>query len=180
MALLEPVGELEQRVALVAVDRLDDDVDAVDGDDLRVGVGVRAAPPGLALALSLRASSSSARRASASAARAWSVAHASPGGDGLDAARAAADRPLGEDREPADLGRRADVRAAAELGRRPGDVDDAHDVAVLLAEQRHRAEPAGLVERRLERVHREVREHGAVDTLLDRLALLAASAATGA
>ena len=39
------------------------------------------------------------------------------GGDRLDPARAAPDRALGEDRERADLGRRAHVGAAAELGR---------------------------------------------------------------
>ncbi len=62
--------------------------------------------------------------------------------------------------------------AAAELGRRAVDVDDPHDLAVLLAEERHRPEPARLVEGRLERVHGHVREDGAVDALLDLDALL--------
>src|SRR4029079_4231975 len=38
-------------------------------------------------------------------------------GDGLDSARAGADRGFGEDDERPDLGSRADVRAAAELPR---------------------------------------------------------------
>ena len=78
-----------------------------------------------------------------------------------------------EDRERADLRRRADVGAAAELGRRPGHLDDPDDVAVLLAEERHCTELPRLVERRLERVHRDIREDRAVDALLDRVALLA-------
>ena len=61
-------------------------------------------------------------------------------GDRLDPAHALADRRLAHDRERADGGRRAHVRAAAQLHRIARDVDDADDVAVLLAEQHRRAE----------------------------------------
>ena len=56
----------------------------------------------------------------------------------------------------ADLGGRADVRAAAQLAREGAvaDLDHPHDVAVLLAEQRHRAERLGLVERGRQRADR--------------------------
>ena len=61
-------------------------------------------------------------------------------------------------RNAPDLGGGAHVRAAAQLARvlAVADLDHAHDVAVLLAEQRHRAERAGLVERRRDRAHRVV------------------------
>src|SRR5581483_11124444 len=85
------------------------------------------------------------------------------GGDRLDAARAGADGALGEDRERPNLRRRADVRAAAELERPAVDVDDAHDLAVLLPEQHHRAEGARLLERRLEDPDGQVREDVLVD-----------------
>ena len=94
------------------------------------------------------------------------------GGDGLDPARARADRGLGEDHERPDLGGRADVRAAAELAREAVDLDHAHDVAVLLAEEHLRAELAGLVDRRLERPHGPADEDLLVHELLDLLALL--------
>ena len=54
-------------------------------------------------------------------------------------------RGLVRDVEEADLGGRGDVRAAAELARDALDVDHPHPVAVLLAEQRHRPEPLGLL-----------------------------------
>ena len=53
VALLEPVGEVEERVALEAVDGLHDDVDAVDCHDHRIRVGRRL--HGLRLALQLAA-----------------------------------------------------------------------------------------------------------------------------
>ena len=93
-------------------------------------------------------------------------------GDRLDPARAGADRALGEDRERPDLGGRAHVGAAAELDRPAVDVDDAYDVAVLLAEEHHRAEIARLRQRRLEDPHRQVREDALVDALLHLGALL--------
>src|SRR5581483_11058481 len=83
-------------------------------------------------------------------------------GDGLDAARARTDGALAEDDERADLRRRADVGAAAQLHRPAADVDDAHDVAVLLAEQHHRSELPRLGDRRLVGAHRQVLEHALV------------------
>src|SRR5262249_35045536 len=93
-------------------------------------------------------------------------------GDGLDAPRAGADRPLGRDHERADLGGRAHVRAAAELAPDAVDVDDAHLVAVLLAEEHHRAELARLLDRRHVRADGVVLEHPVVDAALDLVALL--------
>ena len=75
------------------------------------------------------------------------------GRDRLDPARAGTDRALGEDHERADLRGRADVRTAAELAGEAVDLDHAHDVAVLLAEQHLGAELARLVDRRLEDPH---------------------------
>ena len=57
----------------------------------------------------------------------------------LDPAYAGADRGLAEQLDHAELAGAAGVRAAAELARPVADRDDAHLVAVLLAEQRHRA-----------------------------------------
>src|ERR1700693_1864879 len=51
------------------------------------------------------------------------------------------------------------VRAAAELDRPAADVDDAHDLAVLLSEEHHRSELARLVDRSLVDAHRQVLEH---------------------
>ena len=85
------------------------------------------------------------------------------GGDCLDAPRADADRLLAEDHERADLGGRADVRAAAELAGEAADLDDAHLVAVLLAEQHHGAELARLVDRRQKRPDGDRLEHLVVD-----------------
>ena len=53
-----------------------------------------------------------------------------------------------------DLGGVGDVGAAAELARDVLDLDHPHPVAVLLAEQRHRAELLGLVARHLHRADR--------------------------
>ena len=93
-------------------------------------------------------------------------------GDRLDAPRARADGALAEDRERPDLRGRAHVRAAAELDRPAADVDDAHDVAVLLAEEHHRAELARLVDRRLVDAHGQVLEDALVHAPLDLRALL--------
>ena len=90
------------------------------------------------------------------------------GRDGLDPARAGADRPLGEDHDRPDLGRRADVGAATELARVALDLDDAHLLAVLLAEEHHGAEVARLLDRRDERAHRVVFEDDSVDVGRDR------------
>ena len=62
---------------------------------------------------------------------------------------------------------RGHVRAAAQLPRVVADLDDPDPLAVLLAEQRHRAEPARLGLRGDERVHLEVADQHLVDLLLD-------------
>ena len=86
----------------------------------------------------------------------------------LDAAVGRADRRLADEVDETDLGARRDVRAGAELARpRAADVDHAHGVAVLLAEQRHRAEALRLVERQHPRRHLEVVAHRVVGDLLD-------------
>ena len=66
------------------------------------------------------------------------------------------------------------MRPAAQLTRVRAvtDLDHPHDVAVFLAEQRHRAEPPCLLERRGDRPHRQVLEDLRVDLVLHRLALL--------
>src|SRR4051795_10156561 len=92
--------------------------------------------------------------------------------DGLDAPGSGADGPLAHDRERADLGGRADVRAAAELAREAVDLDDADLVAVLLPEQRHRAELARLLDRRDERAHGDRLEDPLVDDALDAVSLV--------
>ncbi len=70
------------------------------------------------------------------------------------------------------------MRPAAELageGRlTAADLDDPDDVAVLLAEEHHRAEVARLIDRRDEGVHGQVLEDRLVDDRLDPLALLVA------
>ena len=83
-----------------------------------------------------------------------------------------ADRALGRDHERPDLRGPAHVRPAAELARVARDLDDAHLVAVLLAEQHHRAELLRLLDRRHERVDGEVLEDLLVDAALDLLALV--------
>ena len=69
------------------------------------------------------------------------------------------------------------MRAATQLDGVAGHFDDADDVAVLLAEEHHRAELSRLVDRRLEDVHRPVLEDELVHAPLDRLALLGAQRA---
>ena len=96
----------------------------------------------------------------------------------LDAPHVRRARGLAEDVKEADLRRRAHVRATAELARvlALADLDHAHDLAVLLAEQRHRAQPLGLLERRRDRAHRIVRQHPLVHAILDIAQLLRAQA----
>ena len=59
------------------------------------------------------------------------------------------------------------MRAAAELARVVTDLDDAHPVAVLLAEHRDGAEPAGLVLVGDEPAHLEIAQQHLVDLVLD-------------
>ena len=81
--------------------------------------------------------------------------------------------------EHADLGGRAHVRAAAQLARvgAVADLDHAHDLAVLLAEQRHRAEALGLLEGGGDRAHGVVGGDPRVDGVLDVAQLLRAERA---
>ena len=59
-------------------------------------------------------------------------------GHGLEPAHAAGDAAFFQNLDQADLAGRGGVRAAAQLGGEVADADDAHAVAVLLAEERHR------------------------------------------
>ena len=68
-------------------------------------------------------------------------------GECLDAAHAGGDAAFLHDREEADVARRAAVGAAAQLHAEPGHGHHADGVAVLLAEERHRAGRDGLVPR---------------------------------
>ncbi len=64
------------------------------------------------------------------------------------------------------------MRPAAQLDGVVGNLHDSHDVAVLLAEEHHRAELPRLVDRRLEDVHGPVLEDELVHAALDRVALV--------
>ncbi len=166
LLLPQPVRQVAQRPALQRL-RLDEQDVALRVDDLELDARLgRALLRLLARAVELLAEQ--VRLARALVQQRERLA----GGDRLDAPRAGADGALVEDHERPDLGRRADVRPAAELDRPAADVDDAHDVAVLLAEEHHRAELPRLVDRRLVDPHRQVREHPLVDALLDLRPLL--------
>ena len=95
-----------------------------------------------------------------------------PGRDGLDSPRTCTHGALGEDHERSDLRGGANVRPAAELSREPGNLDNAHPFAILLAEEHHRAKLSSLRDRRDECVHRQVLEHLLVHEVLDPLPLL--------
>src|SRR5581483_2283740 len=73
-------------------------------------------------------------------------------GDGLDAPHAGADALLLRDDEGADVAGAVAVRPAAELAARPR-LHDAHDVVVLLAEERHRARRERVLQRHDARPH---------------------------
>ncbi len=66
------------------------------------------------------------------------VAQRAFAGHGLQTPHAAGDASFFQDLDQPDLAGRARVRAAAQLGGEVADADDAHAVAVLLAEERHR------------------------------------------
>src|SRR5690606_15204633 len=93
-------------------------------------------------------------------------------GDGLDSADAGRDAALGDDAEQANVAGAAHVRPAAELTR-AADVEDPDLVAVLLAEQRHRAAANRLVVGDQPGLDRSVLEDLAIDDLLDLANLLA-------
>ena len=63
-------------------------------------------------------------------------------GDGLDPAQVGADRPLAHDLDRADEAERVHVRAAAQLDRVLARLEHPHEVAVLVAEERDRADAA--------------------------------------
>ena len=92
-------------------------------------------------------------------------------GQGLDPAQVGADRRLADDLDGADVAGGAHVRAAAELDRGAG-LEDADDVAVLVAEERDRAHRFGLGLARLERSRPLVAEGLGVDEPLDLVDLL--------
>ena len=88
-----------------------------------------------------------------------------------------ADRRLAGQRQRADLRAAADVGATAELARpRAADLDDAHLLAVGLAEQRQRAERPRLGQRHVRARTPVVGADGGVGDVLDVAALLRASA----
>ena len=167
LPLLEAVGEVEQRVGRQPFDGLGDHGDTADHLDLGLDVGRRR---GCLAARLLRLLAQLDELAAQLVELARTALEHRPGltrRDGLDPAGARADGAFAEQHERADLGGRADVRAAAQLGRVAVDLDDAHDLAVLLAEERHRAELPRLGDRRLERADRQRREDLLVDDPLD-------------
>ena len=87
-------------------------------------------------------------------------------GDGLDAPDAGGHAAFGDDLEQADVAAALHMRAAAQLAA-GADVEHAHLVAVLLAEQHHRAELLRLVERQHARLRGGVGQHLGVDQGLD-------------
>ena len=91
--------------------------------------------------------------------------------DRLDAPDAGRDAAFGDDLEEADVAGARDVRAAAKLAR-GADVEHAHLVAVLLAEEHHRAELLRVVDRHHARAGRRVVEDLGVDDRLDAADLL--------
>src|SRR5439155_1344911 len=76
--------------------------------------------------------------------------------DAPDADDAGGDGALGRDLHQAELARPLQVRAPAQLRREVADLDDAHTVAVLLAEQGQGAHPERLVEVHLHPGHLDV------------------------
>src|SRR5207237_82136 len=78
---------------------------------------------------------------------------------GLDAPDAGGDGALGRDLHQAELARPLQVRAPAQLRREVADLDDAHTVAVLLAEEGQGAHPERLVEVHLHPGHLDVCLH---------------------
>src|SRR4051812_34865016 len=161
LLLADPVREVPKGPALEALHLDEEDVALlVLGDDLR--------PPTLLRALRFLASVLELAAQRVGLARALvQQRERRTCGHGLDPARPGADRAFGEDGERADLGGRPHMRTAAELERPAVDIDHPHDVAVLLAEEHHRAEVLRLRQRRLEDPHRLVREHVLVDASLD-------------
>ena len=93
-------------------------------------------------------------------------------GDRLHAAHAGRDRALARDAERADLGGVVHMRAAAELNGLAAHVHHAHEIAVLLAEERRRAAGLGLRHRHLGHGDVHAVEDPVADDLIDPLQLL--------
>ena len=87
--------------------------------------------------------------------------------DRLDAADAGSDRAFAEELDEADLTGALGVRAAAELTGPVPDRDHAHPVAVLLAEERHRAGRTGRILGHVLGVDGEILGQHVVDASLD-------------
>jgi hypothetical protein len=92
--------------------------------------------------------------------------HGDVAADRLDAAHAGRDAAFHDDLEQADVAGAGDVGAAAQL-LRGTDVEHAHFVAVLLAEQHHGAGLLRLVDRHHARLGRGVGDDLVVDDALD-------------
>ena len=93
-------------------------------------------------------------------------------GDGLDAPDPGGDAALADDAEQPNVTRAANVRATAQFGGKLAQRQHAHDVLVLLAEQRHRARPHRLVVLHLAGLGGSVAANLGIDQPLDPLELL--------
>ena len=170
---LDAIGDVHERLGVGRVDDLGQHDGAVDlrgargeggrvrplADGARLGRGARLGAQGgdrLGQALGLRAQRVG-RLVQEVVVAAQETDRLGPG-DRLDAAHVGRARALADDLEQPDLGRGAHVGAAAQLARvaAVADLDHPHDVAVLLAEEGHRPQALGLVERRRQRAHRVV------------------------
>src|SRR5207248_2314735 len=85
----------------------------------------------------------------------------------LDPAYPGPDRGLVQDLDQAELSGARRVGTAAQLPGVVTDLDDAYLLAVLLAEERHRAQPPRLLQGGEERVYLQVTHQHLVDLLLD-------------
>src|SRR5262249_60603963 len=86
-------------------------------------------------------------------------------GQRQNAAHAGGEAAFGDDEKRTDLAGVGDVRAAAEFLGEPSDLDDTDEVAILLAEERHRPGRERFLERQRHRRHRQVGEDVLVDDL---------------
>ncbi len=90
----------------------------------------------------------------------------------VDPAQPGADAPLGTDQHHPHLGRALEVGAAAQLAGPVAEADHPDDVAVLLAEERHRARGTGLGDRPVADVERQRGAHLLVHQPADPLQLV--------